>query len=111
MRTPTFIAALLAASISGSALAKGDAQAGAEKAAPCHACHGADGLGTAPIYPILAGQHEDYLAHALRAYRSGDRKNVIMAGFAGQLSDADIADLAAFYAAQPDGVKTLQRQR
>ena len=54
----------------------------------------------------MAGQHEDYLIHALKAYRSGDRNNAVMAGFAGQLSDQDIADLAAWYSAQ-DGLSDL----
>jgi cytochrome c553 len=90
----------------GPALAAGgDAELGRGKSTTCHACHGADGLGTAPMYPKLAGQHEAYLVYALRGYRSGERKNAIMAGFATGLSDADIADLAAFYSSL-DGLTT-----
>ncbi len=85
--------------------ADGDAELGQGKSTTCHACHGADGLGTAPMYPKLAGQHEAYLVHALRGYRSGERKNAIMAGFATGLSDEDIADLAAFYSSL-DGLTT-----
>mgnify|MGYP001787661380 CR=1 FL=1 len=85
--------------------AGGDAELGKGKSTTCHACHGADGLGTAPLYPKLAGQHEAYLVHALRGYRSGERKNAIMAGFATGLSDEDIADLAAFYSSL-DGLTT-----
>lgn len=77
----------------------GDAAAGETKSQVCQACHGADGNGVDPSYPRLAGQHEDYLRHALAAYRSGDRSNAVMATFAQNLSDEDIADLAAYYAA------------
>ncbi|MGB7182478.1 MAG: c-type cytochrome, partial [Burkholderiaceae bacterium] len=57
----------------------GDPVAGKEKAAVCAACHGADGKTPIdPSYAILAGQHEDYLVVALKAYRSGNRKNAIM---------------------------------
>ena len=85
----------------------GDAEAGKEKALTCEACHGADGLGTNPMYPVLAGQYEDYLIHALKAYRDGSRKNAIMAGLAAPLSDEDIKDLAAYYASMPNALHTL----
>ncbi len=88
----------------------GSAEAGAEKSLTCQACHGPDGLGTNPMYPVLAGQHEDYLAHSLRAYRDGSRKNAIMAGLAAPLSDEDIDDLAAYYASLPGGVTTLPKR-
>ena len=66
-----------------SASAAGDADAGKAKAAACAACHGADGnAGIDPQYPRLAGQYHDYIAKALHEYKSGDRKNPIMAGFA-----------------------------
>jgi len=81
------------------ALAAGDPVAGEQKSQVCQACHGADGRGTNPSYPILAGQHESYLSHALRAYRDGARENAVMAGMAANLSDQDIEDLAAYYAA------------
>ena len=67
----------------------------------CMACHGADGVGILPEYPTLAGQHEDYLRQALRDYRTGKRQNAIMNGFAATLTDADIRQLAAYYARQP----------
>jgi cytochrome c553 len=72
-----------------------------EAAATCVACHGNDGVGILPEYPTLAGQHADYLVRALTDYKRGGRKNGIMAGFAGGLSDADIRALARYYAAQP----------
>jgi cytochrome c553 len=79
-----------------------DLQAGAAKAKEvCQACHGMDGNSTVRDYPKLGGQRPDYLAKALRDYKSGARKNAIMAGFAGTLSAADIENLAAYYSAQP----------
>ncbi|NIP17212.1 MAG: c-type cytochrome [Xanthomonadales bacterium] len=88
------------------ALAAGDAASGQEKSGACAACHGADGRGTDPSYPVLAGQHASYLARALKDYRDGRRRNPIMGGFAGQLSDQDIEDLAAWYASL-DGLEDL----
>ena len=67
----------------------------------CAACHGADCNSAAPEFPRLAGQHRDYLAKALRDYKSGQRKNAIMQGFAAALTKSDIENLAAYYAAQP----------
>lgn len=66
----------------------------------CVACHGTDGVGIMPEYPNLSGQHADYLAAALRAYKGGQRKNAIMAGMAAPLSEQDIRELARYYAAQ-----------
>jgi cytochrome c553 len=68
--------------------------------AVCVTCHGSDGVGIAPNYPILAGQHRDYLEQALRDYKSGKRKNAIMAGIVGQMKDEDIPVIAAFFAKQ-----------
>lgn len=65
----------------------------------CMGGHGEDGLGTAPNFPVLAGQYADYLAFALKQYRSGERDNALMAPWAANLSDAEFADLAAYYAA------------
>lgn len=67
----------------------------------CQSCHGMDGnLVLSSEYPRLAGQYEDYLVMALKAYRSGDRQNAIMGAFAQNLSDRDIADLAAWFSRQ-----------
>lgn len=68
--------------------------------ATCVACHGNDGVGITPDYPTIAGQHEDYIEHTLKAYKSGARKNPIMAGFVTALKDEDIAAIAGFFAAQ-----------
>jgi cytochrome c553 len=66
----------------------------------CVACHGNDGVGIMPEYPNLAGQHEDYIANSLRGYKSGQRKNPIMAGMAAPLSEQDILELARYYSSQ-----------
>ncbi|MEZ5661799.1 MAG: cytochrome c [Burkholderiaceae bacterium] len=81
-----------------------DAMASAkEKAASlCASCHGADGKTPAdPSYPIIAGQYADYLTVALKAYKSGQRKNPIMAGMVGALSTAELEALAKLYSAMP----------
>jgi len=70
----------------------------------CVACHGTDGIATVAEYPNLAGQHPDYLEHALRAYRSGQRKNAVMAGMASALTDEDIDELADYYGRQQPGL-------
>lgn len=77
----------------------GNAQAGRAKANNCAVCHGANGIASAPDAPNLAGQNPMYTAAALKAYRSGARKHEVMAVMAKPLSDQDIADLAAWYAA------------
>ena len=79
----------------------GDAAAGESKAAVCAACHSADGNSSDPQYPKLAGQHERYIARHLALYKSGERNNPIMLGFAATLSPQDMRDLGAFFAAKP----------
>jgi len=78
----------------------GNPDAGKQKSAVCAACHGADGNSAVPDFPRLAGQQPDYLAKVLHDYKSGARKNAIMAPQAANLSDQDIADLAAYFASQ-----------
>jgi cytochrome c553 len=77
-----------------------DLSRGQAKAAMCSACHGASGLSALPDYPNLAGQKAGYLQLALKAYRDGQRQHQIMAPMAQGLTDQEIADIAAFYAAQ-----------
>lgn len=80
-----------------------DAEAGAKKIATCVACHGADGQSSAPIYPNLAGQPSEYLVLALKAYRAGERNggmSAVMTPQATNLTDDDIADMAAYYSEQ-----------
>lgn len=83
---------------------QGDVAAGKIKSAACAACHGPDGNANIPLYPRLAGQHEDYLRKVLQDYQSGARQNAIMKGLATPLSPQDIADLAAYFASQPKGL-------
>lgn len=78
----------------------GDAEAGAGKAAACAACHGLDGNAADPQYPKLAGQHENYLARQLALFKSGERQNGIMLGFASMLSAQDMRDVGAYFASQ-----------
>ena len=78
----------------------GDVEVGEIIAAPCVACHGVAGAKPIADYPILAGQDEKYLLHTLRLYKSGARKNAVMAGLVDGLSDADMQNLAAYFSAQ-----------
>ncbi|UNK49719.1 cytochrome c [Lysobacter sp. S4-A87] len=74
----------------------------------CVDCHGAEG--NAPIdgtYPKLAGQYYDYIAHALQAYRSGDREHALMSSQAKDLSDQQIADLAAYFGSRQSNLRDL----
>lgn len=68
--------------------------------AVCVTCHGNDGVGINDTFPILAGQHRDYIEQALRDYKSGKRKNIVMAGIVTQVKDEDIPAIAAFFASQ-----------
>ena len=81
----------------------GDAAAGKQKATQCQACHGLDGKAKLPDAPNLAGQNEVYLVKALGDFKSGARQNEMMSLVAPKLSDADIVDLAAYYAGLPGG--------
>ena len=64
------------------------------------ACHGIDGNSSDPQYPKLAGQHEHYLARHLALYKTGERENAIMRGFAMMLSPQDMRDLGAYFSSQ-----------
>ena len=77
----------------------GDVAAGRAKALMCQACHGIDGQSKVPDAPNLAGQVEGYLAVQLGAFKAGVRKSEAMNVVAASLSETDIADLAAYYAA------------
>ncbi len=88
------------ASTPASAIYQGNVAAGKTKAATCAACHGADGNALIPMYPSLAGQSANYLAKQLSEFKSGDRKDPVMAGMVAALSEEDMHDLAAFFAVQ-----------
>ena len=91
------VALLLAAAAAPGA----DLEAGRRKAQVCAACHGADGNATIPGTPSLAGQPVFFTHWQLIKYRDGRRRDPQMSPLAEKLDDADMADLAAFYAAQP----------
>jgi cytochrome c553 len=80
----------------GTAFAGGDAAAGKVKAGVCAGCHGANGEGVKPN-PPLAGMKEDQLIQALKDFKSGKRANPVMKTFATQLSDQDMANVAAHF--------------
>ncbi len=75
----------------------GNASDGRKKAAACQICHGYDGIAKIPTAPHIAGESDIYLQNQLKAFRSGKREHEIMSIIAGQLSDEDISDLAAWY--------------
>ena len=86
------------ASFGSEAIDAGGSQVpGIEQAATCAACHGQNGISLAPAWPTLAGQHEDYLEHALKQYRDGTRNSPVMMPLAAGLSDADIKLLAKYF--------------
>ena len=91
---------LLTLGITGMAQAAGDAKAGQTKAAMCGACHGADGNSAAPNFPKLAGQGERYLLKQMNDIKSGNRNILEMTGLLTNMSEQDMADIAAYFASQ-----------
>lgn len=93
-------------------IAEGKVVANAKSAATgqaCVDCHGVDGNAPiAPIYPKIGGQYASYLAHSLQAYRSGERSNALMSIQAKELSNQQIADVAAWFASRPSQLTDLQ---
>lgn len=75
-----------------------DIAAGKAKSVTCTACHGANGVSAIPMYPNLAGQKEQYILKQLKDFKSGARKDPVMAPMAAPLSEEDMANLAAYYA-------------
>jgi cytochrome c553 len=94
--TTTLFAAVMAIA-SFNALA-GDPVAGKAKAMSCAGCHGVNGISNNGMWPNLAGQKEAYLASQLQMFKDGRRNNAMMSAMSKGLSDADIANLAAYYA-------------
>ena len=106
-------AVTLMAGIPGAAPAA-DLEAGRRKAEPCGACHGADGNATNPGTPSLAGQPVFFTHWQMIKFRDGRRKDPQMSPLAQNLSDTDMADLAAYYQAQqprPRPTATATRPR
>ena len=104
MTTMTKILVIAAAMAVGAVAHAGDPAAGKEKAKVCAACHGENGISQAPDFPKLAGQYSDYLVRALNDYKSGARKNPIMAGLVANLKKQDIADLCGVFR-EPAGAR------
>lgn len=75
-----------------------DASAGKSKAAGCVSCHGMNGISANAMYPNLAGQKEVYLVKSIKDYRDAHRKDAMMEGMVKGMSDADVADIAAYFA-------------
>ena len=98
------VSLLLTLGITSVAHAAGDATAGQAKAAVCGACHGPDGNSPAPNFPKLAGQGERYLTKQMQDIKSGKRTVLEMTGLLTNLSDQDLADLAAYFASQKGSV-------
>ena len=88
--------------------AAGDIAAGKEKSALCVACHAEDGNSPSTQFPIIAGQHASYLEQALLDYKNGKRNNPIMLGIVAQLSEEDMANLAAYFASQKGPLSTVK---
>jgi cytochrome c553 len=76
----------------------------------CVACHGRDGVGIMGDYPTLAGQHADYLVRALEEYKKGDRKNAVMPTFMGNMTEAEMEEIANYYSRQTPALRTEPRR-
>lgn len=105
MQPSRFLIALALAATALSAQAAGDAAAGKNKVFQCQGCHGiADWKSAYPeVYrvPKLGGQKPEYIVAALKAYQKGERDFATMRGMVDGMSEKDMQDIAAYYAAQP----------
>ncbi|HLQ85104.1 MAG TPA: cytochrome c [Salinisphaeraceae bacterium] len=113
MHRSLLILSFLAFIIAGTAWAEEEeagAQGGADwlqqKVETCAACHGEQGVSENPAFPTIAGQHESYLYHVLKAYRDGERENPVMATQVTGLSNAQMRALAKYYAQQESPLYT-----
>ena len=95
----TLLVLVTIGTVTETAYAAGDAKTGRKKAAMCSACHGIDGISKMPVAPNIAGSPAMYLEKQMKAFRSEERKDESMNVVAKPLTDADIADLAAWYSA------------
>ena len=89
---------VIALSSAATMVSAADAAAGKAKAATCAGCHGAAGISAVPLYPNLAGQKEAYMTKQMKAFKDGTRKDPTMNAMAKPLSDADMANISAYYA-------------
>ena len=101
------VAAYLA-SIGGDTVAVGGSRnASFDKAKACTVCHGQNGVSVNPLWPTLAGQHEDYLVEALSSYRDGSRNDPLMSAQAALIAEEDVALLAKYFAGL-EGLETTK---
>lgn len=105
MRRTLATLALMALGCAVPAAWAGDVEAGEAAAETCVACHGERGVVPISNYPIIGGQYEDYLLVSMRAYKSGVRSNAVMVQLMADLSDEDLQNLAAYFAAQDSRLK------
>lgn len=89
----------------------GDPEAGKQKAVTCGACHGADGNSAVPSFPKLAGLGEKYLLQQTQYIRDGVRYVAAMAGQVDNMSDQDLADIAAYYTAMPRSIEKADPEK
>lgn len=82
-----------------------DLEAGKRASATCIGCHGETGVSTNSLWPNLAGQKKDYLVKQLNAFRSGERKDVMMAPMAQMLSEADVENVASYFSSLSSSTK------
>lgn len=99
------IFSLLVALSSISAVQAADADAGKEKSGVCSACHGVNGVSASPMFPNLAGQNDAYIIKQLKDFKSGARANAMMSPMATNLSETDMADLAAHFSSLPSAIE------
>ena len=81
-----------------------------EEANSCVGCHGADGNSMIPSFPKIAGQYQDYLYHALKAYKNGERNNAIMSGISSTLNDKQMKKLSKYFSSQK-GMQKINQGR
>ncbi len=102
MKKSAIIAIIALAGLGSASLQAGDAGAGATayNAKGCVGCHGAAGKKPIANYPVIGGKPADFIAAELNKFRSGERNNPVMMPMAAGLTDADVANLAAYLATQ-----------
>lgn len=101
------VAAYFASLGNETATASGSPGSSFKAARNCGACHGQNGIGLSPSWPTLAGQHEDYLVHALNQYRNGNRQDPVMESLVSTLSDDTVALLAKYFSSL-EGLRTTE---
>jgi cytochrome c553 len=102
MKKALIVTTLALFSLSMSPVQAGDAAAGANtfNSRGCVGCHGVSGKKPIANYPVVGGKPADFIAAELNKFRSGERDNPVMKPMAAGLSDADVANLAAYLATQ-----------